>query len=400
VAVAAVAQNDQSIKPSEMPLWIRLGTTVSSKDSPVGSVVEAVALQAHYGLDGRSIPMGSRLTGRVMKAPSKQRSTLRLSFDSVWIDGRELPFKSHVLDVDNAREHVKSDGTIIGRDPVRKRPGIEVFLFAAAFAHPAALAVIEGTKIAAYAVTRAEVRYLAGTDVALAIDEYPAVEPVDRGNNPDLVSPLRLSQLLHDLPNRTETKPPALPSDWINIAFIGSRQSIDQAFQEAGWHTADRSSVRTYVRSAYAFVRHHAYHRAPVSKLLLAHQEPDLVYQKQTNTFAQRHHIRVWSTREMWEGQPIWIAAATHDISIKFSWAAKVFQHRVEADVDLERSKVIGDLRFANRLAALSYVTRPAVPNESRNATGDPLRTDGRLAVVRLVPGRLGLDYVAVAGGQ
>ncbi len=53
------------------------------------------------------------------------------------------------------------------------------------------------------------------------------------------------------------------------------------------------------------------------------------------------------------EGRPVWAASATHDIGIKFARAERTFTHRVEADIDLERQKIVDDLRFAGVRRAL-----------------------------------------------
>ena len=142
------------------------------------------------------------------------------------------------------------------------------------------------------------------------------------------------------------------------------------------------------IKTAFAVVVRRAYLHAPVSTLLIDGQAPELVFQKQNNTFAERHHIRIWPTEQTWDGQPLWIAAATHDVGIDFSFRHAAFVHHVEPDVDQERSKVITDLRFSNRLNAHWLVSRTNVPNSSRNATGDTLFTDGRLAVLNVASGQ------------
>lgn len=383
----ADALHGQSIGRSSLPLWVRLQSAVDSKVSLPNSTVEAVVIQSHAGSGGRSIPMGSRVTGRVLPVPAKQRSNLLLRFESVNIAGTNLPLMAHVLEVDNAREQVDAEGKIIGLDTLRKKPGkVELVLLAAAYAHPAALALIATSKLALRAVERPEVHYPAGTDMALVVDMFPDVTPSAATEPPEQADPRGLADLFQALPSRTQAKHPPQPSDWINIAFVGGRQNLDRAFLDAGWQTAQQVSIRADVRVFLAVAEHHAYQQAPVSTLLLFGREPDLVFQKQTNTFAKRHHIRIWSTDKVWEGQPVWIAAATHDIGIDFSTQARTFTHRVESDIDLERSKVIRDLRFDGAIASLFYVTRPSLPAGSRNATGDSIRTDGRLAVVELTP--------------
>jgi hypothetical protein len=387
VLVLLLAAGEVGAGATSQPLWVRLQTQVSSKHSTPGSPIEAVVVQPYSGPAGLFIPMGTRLTGSVLSTSSKRPSSIRFSFQSISVLGRNVPLKTRVVGVDNAREHIASDGTIVGLNPLRKRPGkIEVLLLAAAYGDPAALASIEGAKFALREFEHPEVFYPAGTDVALVIEEYPTIDPAARPDVDDVVATERLTRFVAGLPERTQAKHPAMPSDWINLAFIGSRQSVDSAFRAAEWQTAAQLSLRSEVRTFFAVVEHHAYQVAPVSTLLVSGREPDVVYQKQTNTFAKRHHIRIWSTGKIWNGQAVWIAAATHDIGIYFSKQAKTLTHQIESDVDLERTKILSDLRFAARIVSLSFVERPSVPRTSENATGDQIRTDGRLAVLELLP--------------
>ena len=349
--------------------------------------MEAIVIQDYLSPGGFAIPMRSKVTGTVLAAARKRNASLRLTFESVSIAGREFPFKAHVLEVDNAREVVEPDGTILGLDQLPKRPGkVELILLAAAYAHPALLVSLETTKYVIREVERPAVQYAAGTDIALTLEEFPAgASPVPMPK-PDLVTPGPLAHLLNELPIRTTTRHTSVPADWINLAFLGSRVSLVRAFEAAGWNTATQLSLRADVRTFFAVADHHSYKSAPVSTILVSGREPDLVYQKQTNTFAKRHHVRIWSTGRSWDGQPVWIAAATHDIGIDFSREARTFTHRVASNIDLERLKIVDDLRFAERVASLSYMSRSSIPNPSRNATGDVIRTDGRLAVLELRP--------------
>ena len=331
--------------------------------------------------------MGTRLSGKVLATSSKRPSSIRFSFESISMGGREVPLKTRVVDVDNSRERVAPDGTVVGLDELRKRPGkVELLLLLAAHAHPLVLASLEVTKLALREIERPEVSYPVGTDVGLAIEDFPKDIPNTAPDPEVLVSDGPLVQIFGELPDRAQAKHPPVPSDWVNLAFLGTQQSLDQAFHAAGWQTAEELSLRTEARTFFAVAENHAYQRAPVSILLIGGRKPDVVYQKQNNTFAKRHHIRIWSTDRTWQGQPVWIAAATHDIGIDFSKQARTFTHRVDSDVDLERSKVVSDLGVAGRISSVTLLIRPSVPAASQNATGDQIHTDGRLAVLTLQP--------------
>jgi hypothetical protein len=74
------------------------------------------------------------------------------------------------------------------------------------------------------------------------------------------------------------------------------------------------------------------------------------------------------------------------------------FVHRIEADIDLEREKIINDLFTAGCLAGWTYAARPELPRLGVNATGDLMRTDRALAVLRLRDCRT--TAVPAAGGR
>ena len=58
--------------------------------------------------------------------------------------------------------------------------------------------------------------------------------------------------------------------------------------------------------------------------------------------------------------------------------------HKIEEDVDQERDKVAYDLAFSSCGNVLDWMDREDVPRFSHNATGDPISTDGRIAVIKL----------------
>src|SRR5207253_7700093 len=126
------------------------------------------------------------------------------------------------------------------------------------------------------------------------------------------------------------------------------------------------------------------YKEAPVSVLLLEKRPPDLVFEKLTNTFAQRHHLRVWRRPDSLAGKPVWVVAATHDTGIDFSEQARTFIHKIDSQIDRERAKVVNDLLFTGRVQSLELVDRPAIPQHGQNATGDSVETDAKVAVLML----------------
>jgi hypothetical protein len=81
---------------------------------------------------------------------------------------------------------------------------------------------------------------------------------------------------------------------------------------------------------------------------------------------------------------PVWVAAATHDTGIEFSQQDLTFIHTIDPLIDRERAKIVADLLLTGRVSALALVPRPDVPKATKNATGDRVETDGRMAVLAL----------------
>src|SRR5579883_3326771 len=120
-----------------------------------------------------------------------------------------------------------------------------------------------------------------------------------------------------------------------------------------------------------------------MSKLLVNDVEPGMSWQKGLNDLAKRHHIRMWKQSETWDGQEIWVGAATRDVDFAYLRPGQPVTHRIEEDIDLERDKIARDLEFTT-CASAAYWERPGAPMTAKNSTGDPMQTDGRLAIVRM----------------
>jgi hypothetical protein len=95
-----------------------------------------------------------------------------------------------------------------------------------------------------------------------------------------------------------------------------------------------------------------------------------------------RHHIRVWLRPQTFHGKPVWVSAATHDVSITFSPVSRSFTHGIDPHIDKERAKVVNDLLFTGRVRATAFAARTGIPENVTNATGDSLITDGKMAVL------------------
>jgi hypothetical protein len=140
----------------------------------------------------------------------------------------------------------------------------------------------------------------------------------------------------------------------------------------------------TFTRFARAFSTMGDYPTAPVSTMLYRGSEPALVFQKSLNTIARRHHIRLWSSSPHPDGPAIWFGAATHDTGISVNAISTILTHTVDPHLDVERNKVVEDLKFAGCVASVSHLDRPELARQAQKQPG--MITDGQLVVIELKP--------------
>ncbi|XWK69336.1 LssY C-terminal domain-containing protein [Tunturiibacter gelidiferens] len=122
------------------------------------------------------------------------------------------------------------------------------------------------------------------------------------------------------------------------------------------------------------------------SLLTINGKPPDLVFQKSLDTFAKRHHIRIWKEPGTYQGREVWIGAATHDIAISTARKNTKWSHRIDPHVDREREWIETDLLYSGTATSYALIDRPHTPKKTANGTGDEFLTDGQLSIVVLGP--------------
>jgi hypothetical protein len=381
--------------PSGTTIDVRLTTEVSS-EQPSGQRVAGVVLTPVFVGDSVAIPAGTKVTGKTADASPYKDSTdtggekpaaLRLNFDQLQDShGQSKQISSVLTGVENAREQVDpSTGLITGIKVSSTYAGqINEGLDKLGGRHSELAQLLGGVRDAFVKKVDASIDYKPGVDVQLKLtknlDWVPNPGTV---TTPGPISPAaELATLVNALPFRTLALKPPDPSDMTNLMFIGTADQISGAFRSAGWIAADALSQNSKMETARAIIENRGYSEAPMSILTLEGRPPDLALQKQNNTFAMRHHIRIWQRSQQFNGKTVWVAAATHDISITFSQTSKSFTHGIDPHIDAERGKVVNDLVFTGAVHGLALVDRNNIPKDASNATGDKLITDGRMAVL------------------
>ena len=96
----------------------------------------------------------------------------------------------------------------------------------------------------------------------------------------------------------------------------------------------------------------------------------------------QRHHVRFWCSTEVDQnGEPLWLGAATYDERVEISRTTGGVTHKISADIDKERNKVVTDAHQSGVLTGFYWIDQFHPERQGYNGGGDPYFTDGRLAV-------------------
>jgi hypothetical protein len=377
-------------------LSVRLTTPVYSDRSRTGDPIEGVVT---YPLckDGEKmvcndgelvVPPGTHVNGTVLfatKAPDKySRPRLVLDFSNiVHKDGTMSPLYARVLDVDNARETIRNNEILGIIQPHASKKASLIFAGLSA-ANPFAGYAIKGVQTVYGLSLRREIFFPASTDLQIQVVRPSLMKKkLEWAGWPQLTMDPDLQNIIQSAPLRTAATN-STPSDLTNLIFLGSKQRLQSSFTESHWIEADDLGVKAALKVAQATMRNTGYKTAPVSTLLLNGQPPDLVFQKSLNTFAKRHHIRIWKLKKTYKGQDVWIGAATHDIATENARAYTKWTHRIDPHIDRERDWIQSDMLFSGMAVAYADVERPHAPKSASNATGDSIVTDGKITVVDL----------------
>jgi LssY-like putative type I secretion system component LssY len=370
--------------PAGTEIHIRLASKVSSHTSRAGDQIEAVVIAPVIVGDRVVISAGTKVQGTVilaLKAYNDYRRAqliLDLSF-LVNQNGDRTRIETRLVEVDNARETVQG-GRIIGL----AHPNSNKLTWGArlvSLANPILAYAYQAGAFAGDKEYKRDIVYEPGVEMRLSVIT-PAKLAKSGGKPWPVMTPSpQLIELVNAQPFQT-TAGNGVPSDMTNLMLIGRREEIEAAFHEAGWDDPDKLGVKSGLKTFVAVVEGKGYKSGPVSLLLLDGQKPNMAFQKQNDTFAKRHHIRIWKRPQSYQGQDVWVAAATHDIGIAVHREGTQWIHRIDPRIDRERHKVVNDLFFTNLVKEYALVDRPDAPRDSMNATGDKMETDGKVAVL------------------
>jgi opacity protein-like surface antigen len=398
--------------PADTVFEIRLQQPISSYATHEGTRISGVLI-APVSERGRILlPLGTTVQGTVVSVRKvgvgvvHETAEMGLQFDTlVLTDGARVPIQSRILDVENARENVDAEGRIQGiRSTSTMSHRASGMVGSLAFGDPIAAMFTTAASSGVLRFSEPEISLPEGTELLAKLTAPLDLPP----GNAQIIPPIaatdaqreQLGSLIRDLPFRTYTDKSNIPSDLTNLVFIGSADAVQRAFDRAGWVIADTLTAETTYQTLRSIAENQGYKAAPMSTLLLNGRPSDYNYAKTLNTFSKRHHLRIWKTDESWADQTVWTSSSTHDIGIGFSKSNKTFIHLIDTHIDNERAKVVNDLIFTGCVDGVQLVTRPWLPKDAKNGTGETLITDGRIAVLRLNDCREPTEETPAAGPE
>jgi len=394
--IAPQQQPAHQLLPAGTTMEIRLTRRIATQQDREGGAVQAV-LSAPVMIGNRVVlPLGSTILGTVIKVQSvrfglvHETAALGLRMDrAILPDATTLKISARVVQLENSREVVGKSGDIQGvRATSTMSHRTAGAIGTLAFSNPIALIFTTASSASLLRFSDPEISLPANAELMLQLTAPLEVVGSDAPETATVADTPAQQQDLRTLVRhqafRTETDRSHIPSDMTNLMFIGQSEAILRAFTAAGWMQVQVLDAASAYRTVRAISEAQAYQAAPMSTLLLEGQSPRFALAKTLDTFSKRHHLRVFAAQGQWEGQPVWISSSTQDIGIGFAASQKSFIHQIDHNIDHERTKVVNDLLLTGCVTAINMVDRPWLPKDAKNGTGEPIVTDGGMAVLRV----------------
>lgn len=374
----------------EVRLTHPLSTTTSRPGDPVAAIVIAPVAD---GSQTTAIPAGTLLTGSVEEAHGigwgirRGRASLRLAFTEFHDSyGRRTAACLRVSRIENSREQVSSKGQIQGIRATDafgfRMAGIarNIFIW-----DPLLQGVLAASTFSVLRFPDSEITLPAGTELTLTVAQPLHVDlPLSTPfATEEKEADAEARQLAQSTTLRTVSEK-GRPSDLVNVVLIGQQAWIEEAFHAAGWTAADALTKSTGWKTFHAVAESRGYPEAPMSAQQLDEQPTALEYSKSLDTYSRRHHVRIYRQAALDDGTPVFAASSTQDLAIDYNFKRFRLEHRVDENIDRERSKILNDLNLTACVDSWSLVPRPAAAGWITLSTGQRVRSDGALLVVRL----------------
>jgi hypothetical protein len=369
--IASGQQLASTVKPIVVaegtPVKLQLAETISSAHARKGDRVEFVVLEDVNQSGMTVIRAGAKAWGSVTEVRNKRPlgtpGRLSLEADSVELANGDVATLRADMEFKGHRHLVRMFAEMIGA-------GL-IYL-------PAAPAMMLTRGGDSYALKTSETTGYLNDNVVMAAE----------GLSPAMPTPHGLDAMLNFLPPRVLDSR-GREGDMVNLVFVAPQAELQEAFEHAGWNSVD-SGKRTIAWHLLCHGTHYA--RLPMAHFFLFGRSQDFSFSlpDPLSLLSKRHHIRIWKTDYLVDNTPVWIAAATHDVSIAIR-RMKV-THRIDPQVDAERDFIGDNLSGTQLVARTEYVPSQQPVFQATTAGGQPYYSDSRILLVKLTTTTSGMQ--------
>jgi len=389
LALGCLSNLCAAVLPYDSPLEVRLLHKVGSNSSHLGDPVEAAIITPVFDGDNLILAAGATVSGAVEHIDRlgfglrHNVARLDLHFTRLHLqDGTSLPIDARVTSVETARETVRTDGAVLGINPEANfSTGVSAIFTLSYLSQPAFRLPLLGFKFLAARSPDPEIAFPAGTELLLRLTKRVELKAPDRDAGIPLLTVAQISNvqtILDSLPAQQTDRGRNRPSDLVNILILGNQDEVTRAFKAAGWSVPETHGVLALYHMFHCAVERKSYSGLPMSNLKLNGYSPDISFEKSLDTFAKRHHVRLW--RDAQSGA--WLGAATEDVSYKMYKAHMT--HATDSRIDNERAKIVNDLAFTGCLDRGVLIPRALLKPAQERGNAKSIQTDGDIAVVQL----------------
>ena len=174
--------------------------------------------------------------------------------------------------------------------------------------------------------------------------------------------------------------------DMVNFVLVGSETQVKSILTAANWHIADTNNLGAVASALDNTYKNEDYLAMPMSTLYLFGRAQDYGYEmaEPIAMVASRHHFRLWKAPFTWNGETVWAGAGTHDIGFAKDKRNGNVTHKIDPNLDGERTNIGQSLEATGKVKSISYYLPANAVTEAKNATGDSYTSDGKILVVFL----------------
>lgn len=193
------------------------------------------------------------------------------------------------------------------------------------------------------------------------------------------------NSLFSKIPRRVADKS-GDPGDMVNFLILGSQAAMQRAFTAAGWVKVDADAKDSVLHGLIESLSKESYLTMPMSQLYLFDRPQDYgwAHAEPISVVASRNHLRLWKAPFTVNGETLWVGAATHDIGFERDQRNNGLTHKIDPDIDLERSFVEKTLLSTGQVAEITLFLPEHPMLEAKTATGGSFHSNGQVLILKL----------------